>query len=269
MTKFQLLLKTAKEGNINYENKSKEEALSCLISAASRNEVFIFEFSDKNIDHPIEPSQEVINIDAPFEVFSVEYEDQEDCYFLTVPRKEDIYPVYTLCVMVEELKDGGNRYYVLVRGGNDNHQIIITDDGSYWSGIIKTALDKLNTRPCGIQDINEFISFRKNKSKIHIKRDKVFIVTTKKTRYSKRYNKTRSINWDHSWSVRGHWRRVFCPSCVGNGCTKCNSKGLKLDFIGKDRAGNRTVIGKTWVSHSIKNPDKDPLKKVRKVVENP
>jgi hypothetical protein len=47
------------------------------------------------------------------------------------------------------------------------------------------------------------------------------------------------VDWSHRWEVRGHWRRV---------------KG-----IGKDRAGDYSVVGHTWVRDFTKGPPDLPL----------
>jgi hypothetical protein len=47
------------------------------------------------------------------------------------------------------------------------------------------------------------------------------------------------VDWSHRWEVRGHWRRV---------------KG-----VGKDRAGDYSVVGHTWVRDFVKGPADQPL----------
>lgn len=54
----------------------------------------------------------------------------------------------------------------------------------------------------------------------------------------------REIDWTHRWWVRGHWRRLE-------------------GGIGKDRFGNYSVSGFTWVTEHIKGPDdKDIAEKI-------
>jgi hypothetical protein len=50
----------------------------------------------------------------------------------------------------------------------------------------------------------------------------------------------RNIEWSHSWWVAGHWR--------------------KHEGLGKDRAGNRTVEGRTWVVAHTKGEGPELLK---------
>lgn len=290
-TKFQLLLQTAKAGHIHYHNTTKEskaKALKYIISAAARNEVFVYEFTRpklKRSDDLLEMLQNTsdyleetkikvapqvkVDIDSPFEVFSIEYEDNDQECFITLPPEDDPHKVWTECVMVEELEDDEFRYYSLLRwhdGDKIAHYVVVTEDATWWTSILKDFLDKLNNNACGVEDVNEFMSFREGKKKIPIKRDKIFIVAYKQSRRSKSYNAGKSINWSHAFNVRGHWRRIFCPECKGSGCAVCDHTGRKNGFYGKNRKGEEKVVkGKTWVSHSTRNEDKDPLKKVRKV----
>lgn len=52
----------------------------------------------------------------------------------------------------------------------------------------------------------------------------------------------KSIDWSQRWWVRGHWRK--------------HSGGT-----GKDRSGNYSVNGFTWVSEHLRGPDSAPIKK--------
>ncbi len=54
----------------------------------------------------------------------------------------------------------------------------------------------------------------------------------------------RNITWDHSWRVSGHWRRL--------------PEGAKIK--GKDRDGNRTVEGLTWIPEHIKGDGPEIIK---------
>jgi len=55
---------------------------------------------------------------------------------------------------------------------------------------------------------------------------------------------TRSITWESSWFVRGHWRR-------------------KQGGLGKDRSGEYSIPNFTWVKHHVKgNKDSEPEKKI-------
>lgn len=57
----------------------------------------------------------------------------------------------------------------------------------------------------------------------------------------------RDINWTHRWEVMGHWRKV--------------------SGTGKDREGNYTVSGMTWVNNHIRGPDElELVRKTRKVI---
>jgi hypothetical protein len=49
----------------------------------------------------------------------------------------------------------------------------------------------------------------------------------------------KGIEWSHRWSVRGHWRTV--PG------------------LGKNREGQYSVTGHTWVSEHEKGPEDAPL----------
>jgi len=168
--------------------------------------------------------------------------------------------------MFEELENDRYRHYALVHlVDRDAWHVAVTENIKYYSPIAKMMLDSLNKGHCGIYPIKEAVSIRSGKKKTTIKKDRQFIVCHTKQQ-CKAYSKSNGrVEWDHSVSVRGHWRRQFCTECKGSGCTACESLGLRKGFLGKDRQGRRTIPGKTWITHTIKNPDSNPLKKVRKV----
>lgn len=79
----------------------------------------------------------------------------------------------------------------------------------------------------------------------YIYKPKDVVYVGKKSKKSVATQRGDRLNWDHSWTVMGHWRRV---------------KGM-----GKDRKGERVVEGYTWVVPHVKG-DGALVDKVRKVV---
>jgi hypothetical protein len=174
--------------------------------------------------------------------------------------------------MVEEIGTR-YRYYALLHAANINtYSVVISESKVGWSTITKDILDRLSKDLCGIEAVDEYLSFKgQGKKKISIKRDKIFIVASKDSKRKQKYQ-NRDINWDHSWKVRGHWKYMRCLACGpsnfnnGQGCPECDFTTKRKGFTGLDRNGNRTVDGKTWVHHYTKQEEKAVLcKKIRLV----
>jgi hypothetical protein len=163
-TKYRLMLETAKTGNIVYYG-GREKALELLASAATRNKIYVYEyvhpkmpeFSGDLLDDackmmnyireksPKELAEDPIDFEAPSEVFSVEYADDEMECFLTVPHPDEIGDFYTECLMVESLEEGGYRYFALLRCAGI-HQVFVSEDVEWWSDLIRAILGKQNSR---------------------------------------------------------------------------------------------------------------------------
>lgn len=103
----------------------------------------------------------------------------------------------------------------------------------------------------GAESSNESFKVKVNgENKFH-KIKKIVHVWPKKL-VDKKVGLPQNIDWSHRWLVMGHWRKI------------------NDDCLGKDREGNYSIQGKTWVVDHKKGPEHLPLvaDKVRLVHRN-
>lgn len=101
------------------------------------------------------------------------------------------------------------------------------------------VLKNLQKFKIGVQEVKEKIVIKSAKQKIKRTINKIIHVHPRNWNDETSELLGRQIDYSHRFLVRGHWR-------------KCN-------FIGKDREGNYTVNGFTWISEHIKGPENKPL----------
>ena len=259
MNKFKKMIQTAKLGHLySMEGEHLPDAMDSFVAASEKNEVFVFEEPNKDSDDVREIYWGSVPVDSPFEIFSIEFENDFNICGSLPNQKQYL----TQCIMVQELElDESYRFYVLVLDESKNSYFVaVTENKDYYTPLIKNLLEKLNKSYCGIETVREAVTIRKGKKKYPIKKNRQFIVCGSSRR--KKYEKGKSaIEWNHKTSVRGHWRRQFCNTCKGSGCGECDGLGLRKGFLGLDRKGNRVVKGKTWIQHH----GDSIVKKIRKV----
>lgn len=138
--------------------------------------------------------------------------------------------------------------------------IIIMEDGrSTWSvdknswvyttafAVCEQICDFVNSKRTCFGTSNTRIKVKTSRGNHFIKKV-VHCGSTKLRDGNSRTTVSMAVNWSHQWSVRGHWRRV--PT------------------VGKDREGNLTVKGFTWVVPHVKGPEASELiSKVRIVAD--
>ena len=98
------------------------------------------------------------------------------------------------------------------------------------------ALDSLNTKAIMVDHCkkSEYYTF-KNKPTIKVTRPIYYVLDKERYVYqSEKIKPLTKLEYSHSFRVRGHWRK------------------MSEDFIGKDRCGNRTMKGFTWVKDFVK-----------------
>lgn len=108
---------------------------------------------------------------------------------------------------------------------------------------LKLWLQTLNAGQLGVEETNAVLHIprvdRPSKSKPHHIRRIVRITTKARKESTQPITAGGKIDWSHRWEVRGHWRRVAT--------------------VGKDRTGEYTVKGFTWVEQHTRGPDEAPL----------
>jgi hypothetical protein len=270
MDKFKQLIKTFREREfapLRGEEHLQSDMWSLFQKAAEECEIFVYQKRhDRSSDGPRRVLWEDTPVDAPFPVFSMEYESDQ-VFAGSDPRMQR--PTHTECIMVQELPGDKRRYYVLVYFLQEKrYHVAVTENDKYYSPLVKIMLDLLDKGREGLVPANGKISIKTGKKKKkHILKERMFIVCGSKAGCRKYEKSGGLVEWNHSFNVRGHWRRIFCPECAGAGCPECGGSGRKKGFLGNDRNGCRVEPGRTWIRHSKRNEGKDPLKKVRNVLE--
>ena len=221
-----------------------------FLIAAQKCEPFVF-IDNEDDDLVIYLDHEEVPIDPPFEVFSIEYNNNKAIAHST---EDDEIQIRTMALMLVETKTA-TYYFSLLQNPDDEDQIMVgcSNNPIYYTPLLKMMLDKINIGRVGVRPCREKVTIKGNgKKKYHLKKDREFIVVKSSAQRAvyDRDNRTGTrVDWSHSVSVRGHWRHF----------------SEKENFIGLNRNGERIVKGKTWVKHCIKREELDPIKKTRVV----
>lgn len=220
---------------------------------------FMFELSNggtPKTEDQIVPNEEPI--DLPYPSICIESIRGHT----TVPNDEDEHGIkmYINAIFVREMAP--REYEFLAHTSfrlNDGkktmvHMLVSVHKGSpgnvfaIYNGLVKSFLDRLSREKVGTGNKEPKLRVGSGKFKKHLKpRPITFVVP--KTKVSEKIEvagMVRPVDWSHRWEVRGHWREV---------------KGL-----GKDREGNYTVPGFTWVMNHTKGPEDKPVIKKTYVV---
>lgn len=189
----------------------------------------------------------------PFKIFSIEFSNGEPVLKLPYkgPQKEDHLFSVSCIVFIEESPD---EYSWILLKDNESGYAVLTGDGlSVEMPVIKNTIDptihhilnlflsELSTYQVGSIGIKERFKYRDSKGVKNTKTFNQVIVLRNKNKSdaSISFNGIQP-DWNHRWSVRGHWR-------VSEG------------KVGKDRDGNYCIDGYTWVKDHIRGPDDAPI----------
>jgi len=285
MKRFKQMLKVARQHGVQCK-QTGQNVTDMFLAAAEKCEVFVFSVPKKLGPEDVQeiPGEgEVLHIDPPFEVFSIEMDDGVP---ITSPRPGGP-EVYVEGLMVEELGPSRHRYYIYAtvysrpsvpnlrdiedpveqmialnnavksaQNVRKEERVFMTSEESEGSPLVRVYLDRLNREACGVQIARSQTVFKKAGRKRKIIKDRVFIVAPKHHRERREYRE-RKVDWSHRFSVRGHWVHFWIDK----------AKGL-LDFtrVGKNRQGERCVHGVTWRRAHERGPDDKPLIKKQRVV---
>jgi len=177
----------------------------------------------------------------PFRVTAFEFHGSD--YLVTNNKQLKI-----KCMVVEDVGPDEYDIYSLLQNLETNEHEFLkvnTEDKFGFAAlqIIHRITSLLNSECRGIEEVNSHAVYRnkKGKKKKHVI-NKVIHLCSKSKKESLIKNKV-VIDWSHRWEVRGHWRDI--------------------SGLGKNRAGEYCVSGKTWVVEHVKGPESQPL--IRKV----
>lgn len=191
--------------------------------------------------------------DIPFGVCSFELNGQLSMY-LKDQRTGVLNFTDMVCIVAEENVNGKTIFYTLSRDLKTNVPRIDwfhpDDHGSdEWvtlNDLVKTLLKRLSTERHGHTSPRTVVKWKQGGVKKQVRINKVIYVGGNNS--PEETTGTRSIIWSHAFWVMGHWRNI--------------------SGIGKDRAGNYGISGRTWVSSYVKNDELgDPILKIRAVKE--
>jgi hypothetical protein len=146
---------------------------------------------------------------------------------------------YEIFSMLYELETKKN---VLARAS-----IVSKDRNASTLVFINSVTSLLNFGARGSQETKDFVRIKNKYGKIkkHFIRKIVYICS--KNKKEELIKKGLKIDWTHRWEVRGHWRDI--------------------SGLGKDRAGDYCVEGKTWVTEHVKGPEDQPFIKKTRILD--
>lgn len=184
--------------------------------------------------------------DAPFPIFSVEIDDPKVMLgSLTGPNRRN--EILVMCIMAVEVKPQQFLLYVYVTEDNNPfvRPTVLLTNHSFIMPLLEMYMERMTKEQMGLETSRTNVKLGTGASK-KMHRIRRIIHVAPKSVVRKGSESTRSIDWTHRFEVRGHWR--------------------KHEGVGKDRSGNYTVHGWTWVSNHTRGPEHMPLiKKVRTV----
>lgn len=207
---------------------------------------------------------------CPFESFSIESEGE----FSMGSVKRGNYQILFDCVICREVCPGEYRFEVMateeVKGtyaihvtknsikmkfidGREHAQDSLDSINLYYIllNLVQDKLETVNANKSGLVNTSQSVKYKSATGKRTEYKPRSYIYISEHKRSSKKFSTARSakVRWVEAWEVRAHWRKLSNP-----------------DTLGKDRAGNRTVKGYTYVSECVKGKDKESAAfKVRKV----
>ena len=113
---------------------------------------------------------------------------------------------------------------------------------------VQSILTTLQTSKTGVFKRGTKVKYRFKKKNYQHKINKIIYTGSKLESSHKRVDGVNQpVDWSHGWMVRAHWRRL-----------------KNIDTLGKDRQGERTVKGATWVVPHSKKDELGIVDKVRK-----
>src|SRR5688572_13307470 len=188
--------------------------------AVEKCQPFIFEADGGATEEP--PEQAELKLDAPFEVFSIEMVEGR-C--IMSPRPDDMPKVWVDCMLCVEIAPKSYIYYILARTVRYFADKTVVFASTVFDSTAKAFIERINTEAAGTENVRCKIKVGRGKDKHYQIFRRVIHIQPKKPRSGEPSQNKRMIDWQHRWSVRGHWR-------------KYNGKDH-----GKDRSGERCVEG--------------------------
>jgi hypothetical protein len=180
---------------------------------------------------------------APFPIFSIECLNGPIASRNT-PVDDD--PIW--CVLAAEIAPLEFNFYMLI-GSHKKEGIYFVAEGQLGGYFTEQYVLALKDQVTGVEAVKERVRLGSGGTKRQHEIRRLIRVCPRSDRGAVRSISGRPVDWTHRWVTRGHWRR--------------------REGLGKDRAGNYSIHGFTWVKEHEKGPAEAPLiaNKVRLVPE--
>jgi hypothetical protein len=204
-------------------------------------EVFVFNNTVKHNNMAVPSKDESKIIAPPFKTISIEIIGK-NVSICSSSRPDEGLIYHVLCIMVREVSP--NTFiafiYACVDYEDDESKFIVfpytipheNDIGNQHGALIEHYVDRIHNESEGVEKTKVKIKLGTGKGKKEIyKLSRIIHISPKSKRYEQSPETQKVVNWSHSWLVRGHWRRLKNP-----------------ESIGKDREGNYSIKGSTFVT---------------------
>lgn len=258
MKGFLDLIEQARIGITSHEGKSLGAAPESFWGEVERCNPFVFhdiKFGDEHgnpfIHNVRDLNQSIDEIDAPFPVFSIERMPEDILFAVAINSSRGPMVLNVRCLMVVETAPKSYKFFGLTNVSNTerSRNEVVSFAQIQASPMVKKYLDALGAHRSGAETARTSVRVGNGASKRQHRIRRIIHVASKKVIQSDS-PVFRDVDWSHRFSVRGHWR-------THNG-------------LGKDRDGNYSVHGYTWVVHHTKGPEHLPLiNKTRLVKKSP
>lgn len=190
----------------------------------------------------LEETDEEIILACPFEEWSLEYDGK---HYITAPHASDPVRIYFEAIYVKELDPTNFEFIVGMEIESGSQRIYRTqkftkenpDEDAYRSvlNLVNVSIKRMRGHRKGKIKRSGKVAMRSKGRTILYKPSKVIYVGSKKKDKREKSISGQPIHWLESWDVMGHFRQLENPSSIG-----------------KDRLGNRTIKGLTWVVDHVR-----------------
>ena len=236
---FHTFLTLIKNGGESIQTLTKSE-VNFITSNIEDCRQFVFKFKEKtNLEKVIDDLPIPVEVDLPFKVCWFEMEKD---FYISAERPDDPIIVRALGLFIVESEP---RFYIVyglmqscVSGKWQHHIVNFTANGSDGSilTIINLLLSRFKKDKAISINTGTQIIYRNNGKKIKSKlKPVIYIGTEKQLNNYLSCNKIPNHKYSYCFDVRGHWRRIE-----------------NTESLGKDRLGERTIKGWTWINPYLK-----------------
>lgn len=207
-------------------------------------------FCDTAIDNvsPIDPHDNKNVGDAPFPFFSIEVLGQSYIANLHDPKNGIVKRTELACMFVFEEAPKQFEFYHYSFSPDDKQLSFGKLSPLFGNQILEQFLGRLYSYKTGVENTRHFVKIGSGQNKRGMRIRRIVHVMPKKYVDREKDGELRHIDFSHRFNVRGHWRKI-------------------QSALGKDRSGDYTVHGFTWVVDYEKGPEHLPLIKKTRLVE--